>query len=222
MSSKLDAVTQFSAPLLLTGLLGGSVLTHMRAHRQVAPSLEPKRCPGDAAMVSHPRPLIEVLAEIPDVRCTRGRRHPLAVIFALAWSAMLCGYRSYSAMAEWGRNYGAALAQALGFTHQPPCAATLHTVLRRVDRDVVEAMLGAWAESVLTGVPLAEDEKEPSRSMAKRYEAAGSRALQARICSRSLPRASASPSPSRRSATRRMRSRWCWTSCAMWFLRAES
>lgn len=112
-------------------------------------------------MVSHPRPLIEVLAEIPDVRCTRGRRHPLAAIFALAWSAMLCGYRSYSAMAEWGRNYGATLAQALGFTHQPPCAATLHTVLRRMDRDVVEAMLGAWAESVLTGVPLAEDEKEP-------------------------------------------------------------
>lgn len=104
-------------------------------------------------MVPHPRPLIEVLAEIPDYRCKRGKRHPLSAIFALACSAMLCGYRSYSAMAEWGRNYGTELAQALGFTHQPPCAATLHTVLRRVDRDIVEAKLGAWAEALLANTP---------------------------------------------------------------------
>ena len=62
---------------------------------------------------------------------------------------MLCGYRSYSAMAEWGRNYGARLAQALGFTHDTPCAATLHTIFRRVNRDEVEAHLGAWADSVV-------------------------------------------------------------------------
>ena len=112
-------------------------------------------------MVPHPRPLIEVFAELPDFRRPRGKRHPLAAIFALACSAMLCGYRSYSAMADWGRNYGAELAQALGFTHQPPCAATLHTILRRVDRDVVEAQLGAWAEGILVGTPRAADEEEP-------------------------------------------------------------
>ena len=33
-------------------------------------------------------------------------------------------------MAEWGRNYGAHLTRALGFTRQPPCAAMLHTALR--------------------------------------------------------------------------------------------
>jgi hypothetical protein len=101
-------------------------------------------------MVSQPRPLIEVLAEIPDFRSTRGKRHPLAAILALTCSAMLCGSRSYTAIAEWGRNYGARLMQALGFTRQPPCAATLHTVLRRVDREEVEAKLGAWAEGLLS------------------------------------------------------------------------
>jgi predicted transposase YbfD/YdcC len=100
-------------------------------------------------MVAQPRPLIEVLAEIPDFRSKQGQRHPLAAILALACSALLCGYRSYTAMAEWGRNYGARLTHALGFTRQPPCAATLHTVLKGVDREELEANLGAWAEELL-------------------------------------------------------------------------
>jgi hypothetical protein len=76
-------------------------------------------------MVSQPRPLIEVLAELPDFRSIRGKRHALAAILALACSAMLCGSRSYTAIAEWGHNYGARLMGALGFTRRPPCAATL-------------------------------------------------------------------------------------------------
>jgi predicted transposase YbfD/YdcC len=100
-------------------------------------------------MVPQSRPLIEVLAEIPDFRSTRGKRHPLAAILALACSATLCGYRSYTAIAEWGRHYGEHLVRALGFTHRSPCAATLHTILRRVDREALEAKLGAWAEGLL-------------------------------------------------------------------------
>jgi predicted transposase YbfD/YdcC len=106
-------------------------------------------------MIAQPQPLIEVFAEIPDFRRCRGNRHPLPAILSLACCAMLCGYRSYSAIAEWGRNYGARIAQALGFTHNTPCAATLHTVFRHVDRDAVEATLGAWAEEVVVSTPSA-------------------------------------------------------------------
>ena len=104
-------------------------------------------------MIAHPRPLIDVFAAIPDFRKPRGKRHPLTAIFALACCAMLCGYRSYSAIAEWGRNYGTRLAQALGFTHETPCAATLHTIFRSVNRDEFEAHLGAWADSVVRSLP---------------------------------------------------------------------
>jgi predicted transposase YbfD/YdcC len=107
------------------------------------------------------RPLVASLHEIPDPRYPRGRRHPLAAILALVCVAMLCGYRSYSAMAEWGRGYGHKLAQALGFTHaKTPCAATLYHVLRQLDGHLVEATLGAWAESILTALPPAPDELE--------------------------------------------------------------
>ena len=51
-------------------------------------------------MIAQPRPSIEVLAEIPDFRKARGKHHALAFILALACCAVLCGYRSYSAMAE--------------------------------------------------------------------------------------------------------------------------
>jgi len=108
-------------------------------------------------MVAHPRPLVEVFVAIPDFRQSRGKRHALSAIFALAYCAMLCGARSYSAIAEWGRNYGIRIARALGFTHDTPCAATLHTIFRHIDRDEFEAYLGVWADSVVESqAPAAE------------------------------------------------------------------
>lgn len=99
-------------------------------------------------------PLIEFLVEVPDFRSAQGRRYPLAAILALACAALLCGYRSYSAMAEWGRNYGAGLAQALGFLRQTtPCAATLHWVFRHLDVACFEACVGRWAQQVLNARP---------------------------------------------------------------------
>jgi hypothetical protein len=101
-------------------------------------------------MAGEVRPLIAVLREVPEVRSRRGRRHPLDAVLALACAAMLCGYRSYSAIAEWGRNYDRTLVRALGFTHAPtPCAATLFHVFRRLDRADLERRLGAWADTVL-------------------------------------------------------------------------
>jgi predicted transposase YbfD/YdcC len=106
-------------------------------------------------------PLIEVLVEIPDFRKSRGKRHPLSAILALACAATLCGARSYSAMADWGRNYGQALAQALGFHHpKTPCAATLHTIFRHLDVELFESKLRLWAEQVLCAYPSRQEDDE--------------------------------------------------------------
>ena len=113
-------------------------------------------------MIAHPRPLIEVFALLSDFRKPRGKRHPLAAIFALACCAMLCGARSYSAIADWGRNYGMRIAQALGFTHPTPCAATLHTIFRHVNREEFEAHLGAWANRIVESLPAGPEMPEPA------------------------------------------------------------
>src|SRR5215472_11900410 len=105
-------------------------------------------------MITQPRPLIEVFSDIPDVRKARGKRYPLSAILALSCCAMLCGSRSYSAIADWGRNYGSAIAHALGFTHTTPWAATLHTLFGRIDCEMLEATLGGWADSVVAHPPL--------------------------------------------------------------------
>lgn len=95
-------------------------------------------------MTRHCLALIDVFSEIPDFRQARGKRHPLKAILALAAAATLCGYRSYSAIAEWGRNYGRDLARALGFTHEKtPCASTLHSIFRLLDKQMFERELGS-------------------------------------------------------------------------------
>lgn len=105
--------------------------------------------------------LINVFSAIPDFRQAQGKRYSLSAILSLAAAATLCGYRSYSAIAEWGRNYGQALASRLGFTNgKTPCAATLHTVFRHLDKQRFEAQLGGWAEGVLSATPTAEFEAE--------------------------------------------------------------
>jgi predicted transposase YbfD/YdcC len=116
-------------------------------------------------MIPQLRPLIEVFSDIPDVRQSRGKRHPLSAILALSCCAMLCGVRSYSAIAEWGRNYGSEIAHALGFTHNTPCASTLHTIFRRLDCEVFEAKLGVWAERGVTQTPATPEAPEAAMAV---------------------------------------------------------
>jgi predicted transposase YbfD/YdcC len=101
-------------------------------------------------MTRHRLALIDVFSSIPDFRQPKGKRHPLKAILSMAAVAMLCGARSYTAIADWGRNYGQALTHALGFTHKKtPCASTLHTIFSNIDKQMFEARLAKWAQSVL-------------------------------------------------------------------------
>ncbi len=109
------------------------------------------------------RPLIEVLSEVPDPRTRRGCRYSLASILTLVCLATLCGYKSYGAMAQgsygamaqWIEDYGSEWLPRLGFTRGvAPSVGTLHAILKRLDVEKLEQILGHWAQSVLlaTGV----------------------------------------------------------------------
>jgi hypothetical protein len=86
--------------------------------------------------------LLEALADMPDPRSRRGRRHPLPAVLALVVLAMLRGCKGPAAIARFGRDHGERLARALGFTRgKTPCAAGLSLLLRRLDPVAFEACL---------------------------------------------------------------------------------
>ena len=94
--------------------------------------------------------LLDVLAQIPDPRGRRGRRHPLSAILGLTVLAMLTGAKSLTAIAQFGRDKGFSLAHALGFRRgKTPTKSTLSEIFRVLDIDAFEASLSAWVASRL-------------------------------------------------------------------------
>ena len=87
--------------------------------------------------------LVEYLAQIPEYRQARGRRHPLLALLTLVCVAMRCGARGQSAIAAWGRYRGQPWLGRLGFTRRgAPSQPTLSRLFRAVPHATVEAVLG--------------------------------------------------------------------------------
>jgi predicted transposase YbfD/YdcC len=106
-------------------------------------------------------PLMQALAQVPDHRKSRGKRHPLPAILALACGATLCGCRSLAAIAQWGHDHADRILGPLGFRQaRTPCVATFHRVLRHLDVAALEQVLTRWFETWTTrGGGLALDGK---------------------------------------------------------------
>lgn len=107
--------------------------------------------------------LLEVLAEVPDPRSRHGRRHPLPAVLALVVLAMLRGSKGPVAIAQFGRDYGTALAHALGFRRgKTPAASCLSRLLCRLDAVAFEAALSRWIRA-RTPPATADVGKEPEK-----------------------------------------------------------
>lgn len=92
-----------------------------------------------------PCTLFEALATVPDPRSPRGQVHPLPAVIGLVALAMLMGRTSLTGIARFGRQYGTALAHALGFKRgKTPSTSTLSRTLRRFDATAFEAILARW------------------------------------------------------------------------------
>ena len=89
--------------------------------------------------------LVQALADVPDPRKRRGRRHPLVAVLSLTTVALLAGCKSLEAIAQFGRDHGKHLAFALGFTRgRTPTKSALSKIFRRLDIDAFEAALARW------------------------------------------------------------------------------
>ena len=112
------------------------------AQRLAAPTaLVPDQC----------RSLLDRLATIADPRQSRGRRHALGTVLAVAVAAVLAGAKSLAAIGEWAADAPGPVLAALGVhrdpftgTCRPPAEATIRRVLARVDPDALDQVIGRW------------------------------------------------------------------------------
>src|SRR6266700_5072765 len=89
------------------------------------------RSPSSAArdarppMTSSPIPaarsqyLLDLLAQVPDPRKRRGRRHSLAGLLAVGTAAVIAGSRSFAALGQWAADAGPEALTALGAVRDP-------------------------------------------------------------------------------------------------------
>jgi hypothetical protein len=94
--------------------------------------------------------LLAYLAAVPDPRASRGRRHRLVAILAMAAAAVLAAARSIAAIAEWAADTPQPVRVALGARHHAPgcfavpAEATIRRTLARLDADALADAIGAW------------------------------------------------------------------------------
>jgi predicted transposase YbfD/YdcC len=97
------------------------------------------------------------LAHVPDPRARRGVRHQLAVVLTAAVCAVVAGYRSYTAIAEWITDLPPDTAGLLGIdTHRRPSEAMIRRLLQAVDPELLATTIGAWLATRIPTPPLGQ------------------------------------------------------------------
>ena len=88
--------------------------------------------------------LLDLLAQVPDPRKRRGRRHPLAGLLAVGIAAVIAGSRSFAAIGQWAADAGTDVLAALGAARGPAEESTFRRAFALVSADVLDRVLGAW------------------------------------------------------------------------------
>jgi predicted transposase YbfD/YdcC len=109
-------------------------------------------CQRDARppMTSSPIPavrsqyLLDLLAQVPDPRKRRGRRHPLAGLLAVGIAAVIAGSRSFAAIGQWAADAGPEVLAGLGAARGGAEESTFRRAFALVSADVLDRVLGAW------------------------------------------------------------------------------
>jgi predicted transposase YbfD/YdcC len=88
--------------------------------------------------------LLDLLAQVPDPRKRRGRRHALAGLLATGIAAVIAGSRSFAAIGQWAADAGPEVLAALGAARGPAEESTFRRAFALVSPDVLDRVLGTW------------------------------------------------------------------------------
>src|SRR5579859_6762409 len=88
--------------------------------------------------------LLDLLAQVPDPRKRRGRRHSLAGLLAVGIAAVIAGSRSFAAIGQWAADAGPGTLAVLGAARGPADESTFRRAFSLVSADVLDRVLGAW------------------------------------------------------------------------------
>jgi predicted transposase YbfD/YdcC len=88
--------------------------------------------------------LLDLLAQVPDPRKRRGRRHALAGLLAVGIAAVIAGSRSFAAIGQWAADAGAEVLAGLGAARGAAEESTFRRAFALVSPDVLDRVLGAW------------------------------------------------------------------------------
>jgi predicted transposase YbfD/YdcC len=88
--------------------------------------------------------LLDLLAQVPDPRKRRGRRHALAGLLAVGIAAVVAGSRSFAAIGQWAADAGPEALAVLGAARGPAEESTFRRAFTLVSPDVLDRVLGAW------------------------------------------------------------------------------
>jgi hypothetical protein len=93
--------------------------------------------------------LMDVLKRLPDPRQKRGVRHRNISLIALSACAVVCGCRSYAAIAQWAAQCSQKVLERLwcrkqGNRYIAPSEPTFRRHLQRIDAEAVDAAISSW------------------------------------------------------------------------------
>ena len=88
--------------------------------------------------------LLDLLAQVPDPRKRRGRRHALAGLLATGIAAVIAGSRSFAAIGQWAADAGPEVLAGLGAARGAAEESTFRRAFALVSADVLDRVLGAW------------------------------------------------------------------------------
>ncbi len=126
----------------------GSSYTARRLPRGTRPPM-----PSSPVPAARCHYLLDLLAQVPDPRKRRGRRHALAGLLAVGIAAVIAGSRSFAAIGQWAADAGPEALAVLGAARGPAEESTFRRAFALVSADVLDRVLGAWlwTRAVLAG-----------------------------------------------------------------------